>query len=98
MHAVQVTAEDTDGYHFILSSPSVTAGRVTVEFVNHGQDPHNLNAVEPIARETVSPPAENTSPGARHALTLTLHHGSYSLFCSLANHRAEGMEATLRVE
>ncbi len=46
MH-VQVTAEDSNGYHFILSRTSVPAGPVVIEFVNHGQDEHNIHAVEP---------------------------------------------------
>ena len=44
---VQVTAEDSSGP--IASSspaPTVPAGQVVIEFVNHGQDEHNLHAVD----------------------------------------------------
>ena len=51
MH-VQVTAEDTNGYRFILSRTSVPAGPVVIEFVNHGQDEHNLHAVEQPAERS----------------------------------------------
>jgi plastocyanin len=95
---VEVTAEDTTAFRFFLSRPAVPAGQVIVEFVNHGQDEHNLNAVEPAKKETASPPPENTPAGAHRALTLNLHAGSYNFFCSLADHRAKGMEATLKVE
>jgi plastocyanin len=95
---VEVTAEDTAAFRFVLSRPAVPAGEVIVEFVNHGQDEHNLNAVEPAKKETASPPPENTSAGAHLVLALNLHAGSYNLFCSLADHRAKGMEATLKVE
>ena len=47
---VQVTAEDTEGFRFVLSRTSVPAGKVIIEFVNHGQDEHNLHAVEPGAK------------------------------------------------
>jgi plastocyanin len=95
---VEVTAEDTEAFRFTLSRATVPAGQVIVEFVNHGQDEHNLNAVEPAKGETASPPPENTAAGAHRALTLKLHAGSYTFYCSLADHRAKGMEATLKVE
>ncbi len=96
---VQVTAEDTNGYHFILSRTSVPAGPVVIEFVNHGQDEHNLHAVEQPA-ETLEAGGlkENVKPDAHTDLTLNLHAGSYTLFCSLPGHEAKGMKATLKVE
>ena len=95
---VQVTAEDTTGYRFILSRPSVPAGEVVIEFVNHGQDEHNLNSEEPGSGSKIDPLEPKTAPNAHPSLSLNLHHGSYTLFCSLADHRAKGMEATLKVE
>ncbi len=96
---VQVTAEDTSGYHFILSRTSVPAGEVVIEFVNHGQDEHNLHAVEQPAEKTEAGGLkENVKPDAHTDLTLNLHTGSYTLFCSLPGHEAKGMKATLKVE
>jgi plastocyanin len=95
---LQVTAEDTDGYHFILSRASVPAGPVVIEFVNHGQDEHNLHAVEPAEGAEAGGLKENVQPGAHTELTLNLHAGSYTLFCSLPGHEAKGMKATLKVE
>jgi plastocyanin len=93
---VQVTAEDTNGYHFILSRTSVPAGQVVIEFVNHGQDEHNLHAIEPTeGSEAGSIP--NTAANAHTSLTLDLRPGSYTLFCSLPGHEAKGMKATLIV-
>jgi plastocyanin len=94
---VEVTAEDTTGFHFVLSRPTVPAGKVIIEFVNHGQDEHNLNAVEPSEGATVGS-LPNTAPNAHPRLTVNLRHGSYVLFCSLAGHEAKGMKATLVVE
>ena len=96
---VQVTAEDTNGYHFILSRTSVPAGEVVIEFVNHGQDEHNLHAVEqPAESVEAGGLKENVKPDAHTDLTLNLHAGSYTLFCSLPGHEAKGMKATLTVE
>jgi plastocyanin len=94
---VQVTAEDTEGYRFILSRTTVPAGEVIIEFVNHGQDEHNLHALEP-ASGTEAGSLPNTAPGAHPQLKLNLHAGSYTLFCSLPGHEAKGMKATLEVQ
>ena len=96
---VQVTAEDSNGYHFILSRTSVPAGPVVIEFVNHGQDEHNLHAVERPAETTEAGGLkENVKPDSHTTLSLNLHAGSYTLFCSLPGHEALGMKATLTVE
>ncbi len=93
---VEVTAEDTQAFRFVLSRPSVPAGKVILEFVNHGQDEHNLHAVEGVeGAEAGSLP--NTAPNAHPSLTLTLKPGHYTLFCSLPGHEAAGMKATLLV-
>lgn len=93
---VQVTAEDSEAFRFVLSRPTVPAGKVIIEFVNHGQDEHNLNAVEP-SEGTVEGSIPNTAPNAHPTLTLNLRPGSYTLFCSLPEHEAKGMKATLTV-
>lgn len=94
---VEVTAEDTEAFHFALSRPNVPAGKVIIEFVNHGQDEHNLNAVEP-ADGSIAGSIPDTVPNAHPSLTLYLRPGSYVLFCSLPGHEAKGMKATLVVE
>jgi plastocyanin len=93
---VEVTAEDTAAFRFVLSRPSVPAGRVILEFVNHGQDEHNLNAIEP-AEGSVAGSIPNTAPNAHPSLSVDLRRGSYTLFCSIADHEAKGMKATLVV-
>jgi plastocyanin len=93
---VEVTAEDTEAFRFVLSRPTVPAGKVIIEFVNHGQDEHNLNAIEPT-EGSVSGSLPNTAPNAHLSLTLNLSPGSYTLFCSLPSHETKGMKATLVV-
>lgn len=93
---MQVTAEDSEAFRFVLSRPSVPAGEVVIEFVNHGQDEHNLNAVDsegPVPNGSIP----DTAPDAHPSIKLNLRAGSYTLFCSLSDHAAKGMKATLVV-
>jgi plastocyanin len=90
---VQVIAKE---YSFTLSRTEVPAGKVIVELANYGQDEHNLHATEPTEGSEVGS-LPNTLPGAHPDLTLNLRPGSYTLFCSLKEHEAKGMKATLVV-
>jgi plastocyanin len=94
---VEVTAEDTEAFRFVLSRPTVPAGKVIIEFVNHGQDEHNLNAVEET-EGSVAGSLPNTPSNGHLSLTVDLRPGNYTLFCSLPGHEAKGMKATLVVE
>jgi plastocyanin len=90
---VQVTAVE---YHFTLSRTAVPAGKVAFDFVNSGQDEHNLNFLS--GEGSLSGSFPNTvSKGVRDQ-TIEMRHGSYTLFCSLPEHEAKGMKATLVVE
>ncbi len=91
---MQVIAKE---YSFTLSRSQVPAGKVIVEFVNGGEDPHNLHLTEPVeGAEAGAFPT--SSPGFHGDLTLNLHPGTYTLFCSLPGHEAKGMKATLTVQ
>ncbi len=90
---VQVSAVE---YAFTLSRTTVPAGKVVLQFVNDGQDEHNLKVAPtegPLAGAFETAPAKAVSQ-----LTLELHPGSYTLFCSLPTHEQKGMKATLTVE
>ena len=91
---VQVIAKE---YSLTLSRTEVPSGKVIVQFVNNGQDEHNLHTLEPTeGSEAAAFP--NTKPNAHPELTLTLRPGSYTMFCSLPEHEAKGMKATLIVK
>jgi plastocyanin len=90
---VQVIAKE---YSFTLSRAEVPAGKVIVEFINDGEDSHNLHFQEP-AEASEAGAFPTSSPGFHGDLTLNLHPGSYTLFCSLPGHEAKGMKATLIV-
>lgn len=90
---MQVTAVE---YSFTLSRTSVPAGKVIFEFVNQGQDEHNLNVVAPegpVAGAFANTPSKGISDEQ-----VILRAGTYTLFCSLPEHKQKGMKATLHVE
>ena len=90
---VQVAATE---YSYTMSRTSVPAGRVIVEFVNRGQDEHNLKLAEAGGELAGSFP--NTLSGGVSDQSLILRAGSYTLFCSLPEHESKGMRATLLVQ
>ena len=90
---VQVSAVE---YHYTLSRTTVPAGKVIIEFVDDGQDEHNLNAEGEGGALAATFATEDPKAVARK--TVELHPGSYMLFCSLPEHEQKGMKATLTVE
>ena len=90
---VQVIAKE---YSFTLSRAAVPAGKVIVEFVDGGEDPHNLHLAE-LAEGSEAGSFPTSEPGTHTDLTLNMHPGTYTLFCSLPGHEAKGMKATLTV-
>jgi len=91
---VQVSAVE---YSFTLSRTSVPAGKVILQFVNDGQDEHNLQISEGEEGPLAGSFADTPSKGVGQ-LQLEMRSGSYTLFCSLHGHEAKGMKATLTVE
>jgi plastocyanin len=90
---VQVSAVE---YSFSLSRTSVPAGEVVLEFVNDGQDEHNLHLED---GEGALPESIGGTPSKGVSdLHLQMRRGSYTLLCSLPTHEARGMKATLNVE
>ena len=82
-------------YRLLLSRGVVKAGRVNLEALDRGMDPHDLRlrAVS-STRETVAP---QLTPGQRWDGVVNLKPGVYRLWCSLPEHAARGMRATLKV-
>jgi hypothetical protein len=90
---VQVTAVE---YHYTLSRTVVPAGKVILQFVNNGEDEHNLNLI-PGEGPAAGSFADLPSKGIR-SQEIELRPGAYTLFCSLPEHESRGMKATLFVQ
>jgi plastocyanin len=89
---VQVVARE---YSFGLSRVHVKAGTAVVELANFGEDLHDLRVRRVGARHVAGTAV--VAPGQRADLTVKLAPGRYSFWCSVADHRARGMRATLLV-
>jgi plastocyanin len=93
---VQVTAKE---YYYTLSGltgRSVKAGPAIIEFVNYGQDPHDMRVQRVGGGRVYGTPV--LQPGSYYDLSVKLLPGKYELWCSIANHRRLGMVATLIVK
>lgn len=84
-------------FDLVLSKQRVRPGRVIVQFVNAGEDPHDLR----VRREgdTTETGLGEIAPGDYANLDTRLRKRStYVLWCSLSGHRESGMEAILRTK
>lgn len=76
--------------------PKVHRGKVKLNVRNLGEDVHDL--VVERAGKRVGALAAIVKPGATATLRLNLKKtGTYRLVCTVADHEARGMRATLRV-
>jgi hypothetical protein len=89
---VQVVAQE---FSYSLSRTKVRAGRVIVELVNRGQDTHDLDVRRIGGTRIFRFPS--VQPGQIVDRRLKLVPGRYMLWCAIADHREQGMHATLRV-
>ena len=87
---VQVTAKE---FWFALSSRSAKSGPAVIQFVNFGQDAHDMKVQKVGTTRVFSAPV--VQPGDHYDLSLTLAPGRYLLWCSIANHKQLEMQATL---
>jgi plastocyanin len=90
---VQITAVE---FSLTLSRANVPHGKVVLQFVNNGQDEHNLS-LQPSEGPAAGTFANTPSKGVINQ-TIEMRPGSYTLFCSLPEHEQKGMKATLTVE
>ena len=87
---VQVVARE---FSYALSRRTVRAGEVIVELLNRGEDAHDLTLRRVGGTRLYTFPT--VQPGAHVDVDLRLRRGRYVLACSLADHAARGMRATL---
>ena len=83
-------------YTLSLSRPSVTAGKLRVEFDNFGEDDHDLAILRRSTGKVYKLPVVH--PCDRAVINVPARRGSYVLWCTISNHKAKGMRAVLRVK
>jgi hypothetical protein len=82
-------------YRLTLSRGTVRAGRVSLEAIDRGMDPHDLRLRKVATRLEIAVP--QLTPQGRWDGVVHLAPGIYNLWCSLPEHAKLGMHATLRV-
>jgi len=90
---VQVGADE---FSLWLSRSRLHAGPAIVQLVNYGEDEHDL-ALRRQAAGARTYRLRPTLPRHVREQELRLAPGRYALWCTLADHRARGMRATLVV-
>ena len=84
-----------DEHSLVLSRQSVVRGPALIQFLNRGEDPHDLKLRRTGGTHAIS--VSETRPGALAQASVRLRTGRYRLWCSLPGHRELGMRAKLRV-
>ena len=90
---IQVTAKE---YYYTLSARTAPPGAAVIEFVNYGEDPHDMRVQRAGGGRLYKTPI--LQPGQYVDLSISLVPGRYELWCSIGNHRALGMQALLIVK
>jgi len=100
---IGATAHDDDdsvpGMTLTLSPsalPKADPGPAEIELYNAGEDPHDMVVKRVGGQRKFQYP--ELEPGGSHELEIRLRKRSrYNLWCTLAGHRSQGMEASLKV-
>lgn len=91
--AVQAAGKE---FRITLSKRTVKPGSLRVEFVNFGEDDHDLAITRKGTSYTRT--MREIRPKERGVLTLNVRRGTYVFWCTLPKHKALGMRSTLRVK
>ena len=89
---IQVGADE---FSYSLSRQSIKAGPAIVQLVNYGEDEHDLRLRRAGGTRTYR--IGRVRPGGIGELEARFLPGRFTLWCSLADHRTRGMNATLVV-
>ncbi len=85
-----------DEFGYTLSRASIKAGPAIVQLANFGEDEHDLRLRRVGGTRIYR--VGTAAPGAVRELEARFLPGRFRLWCSLADHRARGMSATLLVK
>jgi uncharacterized cupredoxin-like copper-binding protein len=89
-----VTATETE-FHIALSTKSFSPGTYKFPAVDNGHLQHNLVINGPGVNQIKT--AGLLSPGQSASVTVTLHKGSYDIYCGVPGHQAQGMNMNITV-
>jgi plastocyanin len=89
---VQVVAQE---FRYALSRQRITSGWAVIELRNAGEDAHDLKMQRVGGKRVYAWPLAPAGTVVEREFRLL--PGTYRLYCSTANHRALGMQATLVV-
>ena len=92
--AQTVTFTETE-FKIATASTSLPAGSYTFDVQNKGSFPHDLHIATPDGSEIGA--TSVIQPGASATLQVSLKAGSYTIWCAVDSHRAQGMKGTLTV-
>ena len=84
-------------YRIQLSRGAVKPGPALIQFVNRGEDPHDLRLKRIGASAARAFGLPELRPGGLVQLETRLRTGRYRLWCSLPGHAQRGMRAVLSV-
>jgi plastocyanin len=90
--AVQASGKE---FSINLSRGKVEPSKLRLEFVNFGEDDHDL-AVRRVGTSLVRN-LGTTRPGERAVKRFKVRKGTYLMWCTIGNHRTLGMSAKLKV-
>ena len=82
-------------FRLTLSRTTIKRGTAIIELVNYGEDDHDLALRRVGGARTYR--ITTVHPGETGELEARLSAGRYAVWCTLADHKARGMRATLRV-
>jgi hypothetical protein len=85
-------------YSLLLSRRAIERGPALIQFLNRGQDPHDLKLRRIGGTSGYAATAPEIAPGGLVELDARLRPGRYRLWCSLPGHRKLGMRAILAVK
>lgn len=84
-------------YDLTLSRGSIAPGKSLIDFLNDGEDAHNL-VVKRVGGGKAHDSGKPTPANTVDHLTVRFRKGAtYVLFCSMKHHRGKGMVAHLQV-
>jgi len=79
-------------YAYEVSSKTLEPGVVVFDLTNNGSMEHDL-----VLEGGPGGGTQIIGPGETDSFFVTLEPGTYTLYCSVGNHRAQGMEFTITV-